>query len=115
MTGRRLNPDLPAPADLFTHIERPDPMDTALRPVTELLPTNVEHKPGNDWTITITGSITDEQAAGITFRANPAQVTMGAFVEVVDHDGTRIGHVSTASYHERIAGPAYVTVTIELR
>lgn len=60
-------------------------------------------------------ALTDEEAMAITFRATPDQVTMGDFVAVNDAEGTRIGVVSSATYHERAFGPAYVTVAITLR
>lgn len=75
----------------------------------------VEHKPGHGWLIASSANLTDEDAAAITFRAEPKQVVMGDYVEVSDPDGTRIGHVKTATYFERWNGPAYVNVTIELR
>jgi hypothetical protein len=85
-------------------------------PVNRLLATDVRHHPlSRDWTIRVAGSITDEQAKSIEWRAQPEQVKLGGFVEVIDTDGTRIGHVKTATYMERLAGPAYVTVTLELR
>lgn len=67
------------------------------------------------WKIESPAKLTDEEAKGITFRATPAQVVMGEFVEVVDPDGTRIGHVSEAVYRERWDGPAYVVCAITLR
>lgn len=77
---------------------------------------NVEQPAGtHDWRITAAGVLTDAQAAAITFRAAPKQVMLGAFVDVVDNKGERIGHVATAVYRERMDGPAYVTVTIALR
>lgn len=76
---------------------------------------NVSYRKGHGWTITTDLSMTDETAAGLQFRAEPSQVVMGDFVEVVDAEGTRIGHVKAAEYYERDFGPAYVKVSIELR
>lgn len=67
------------------------------------------------WTLTTHHALTDAEAAALTFQAYPAQVRMGAFVAITDLDGTRIGVVSTAVYHERTFGPAYVVVGIDLR
>jgi hypothetical protein len=76
---------------------------------------SVTHKRGHGWTIATEHTLTDAEAAAITFRAEPRQVVMGEFVEVADAEGTRIGHVKTAEYVERAFGPAFVTVSIELR
>lgn len=70
---------------------------------------------GYHWNIEAQGSITDAEAAGITFRAEPEGVVLGEFVKVTDAEGTRIGHLSAATYHERAFGPAYVDCSIELR
>lgn len=67
------------------------------------------------WLATTPGILTDEQAKRISFQATPEQVTLGEFIKVVDAGGTRIGHISGATYHERTFGPAYVVCTIELR
>ena len=76
----------------------------------------VDYRPRTqDWKISTDAELTDAQAMAITFRAEPKQVVLGAFVEVVDAGGTRIGHVSTAVYRERWDGPSYVVVTITLR
>ena len=67
------------------------------------------------WTVVTPDVITDEQAARFTFRAEPEDVTLGEFIQVVDAEGTRIGHLASATYHEQPTGPAYVVCTIELR
>lgn len=67
-----------------------------------------------DVTLTVADTITDEQAAGITFRAKPEQVRLGAFVQVKDAGGTRIGHLASATYHEPTFGPGYVNCAIKL-
>lgn len=67
------------------------------------------------WTAETTETITDEQAARFTFRTEPEDVVLGEFIQVVDAGGIRIGHLATATYHERAFGPAYVVCTIELR
>lgn len=67
------------------------------------------------WLVTAPIALTDRQAQEISWRAEPKQVVMGDFVEVVDPEGTRIGHVETAVYSRRLDGPPFVTVTIDLR
>ena len=76
----------------------------------------ITHEPANnEWTIKHERALTNDEAAGIMWRATPEQVTMGAFVSVEDANGTRIGHVAKAEYVERWNGPAYVNVSLELR
>lgn len=99
---RRLDPHDFVPADLFDHLHESDAMD-------------LTHTPGHGWTLTTDAELTDAEALALSFRATPAQVTLGEFVEVVDAGGTRIGHVSTAVYRERHDGPAYVVCTVALR
>lgn len=70
---------------------------------------------GMVWNITISGSISDEEAMAITFQAEPKEVVLGEHVNVIDAEGTRIGHIKTATYFERAFGPAYVIVGIHLR
>lgn len=71
-------------------------------------------KHADNWSITSPVSLTDEEAQALTFRADPKQVVLGDLVTVTDPEGTRIGHVASATYHDRSYGPAYVVVTIEL-
>lgn len=70
---------------------------------------------GWGWTLTTEASITDEQAAAITWRATPDQVVLGEFVKVEDAGGYRIGHLSRAEYVEHTFAPAYVLCSLELR
>lgn len=67
------------------------------------------------WTAETLETLTDEQAKRFTFRTEPADVRLGEFFQMVDAGGTRIGHLASATYHERMTGPAYVVCTIELR
>lgn len=69
---------------------------------------------GFRWQITAQGLLTNSEAAGITFRAEPG-IILGEHVTVEDAEGVRIGIIKSATYMERILGPAYVLVTIELR
>lgn len=74
----------------------------------------VEHKQGQ-WEITaVSGSLTDEQAAAITFIADPQQVVLGAFVAVNDEGGQRIGYVHRAELVRRAFAPSYVVASIQL-
>lgn len=77
--------------------------------------TRTKGRDGYGWTITTTATLSDIEATQITFRAEAHQVVMGEYVEVVDAEGTRIGHIGGATYHERWDGPAYVTCAIALR
>ena len=70
---------------------------------------------GPHWTIEAQGSLTDEEAKGLTFMATPDAVVMGEYVEVVDAGGRRIGHLASATYYERPFGPAFVICGIVLR
>jgi hypothetical protein len=75
---------------------------------------NVTHARG-DWTLTTEATLTDQQAGQLTFQAARSQVNMGAYVQVVDAGGTRIGHLASATYHRgSYFGPDYVMCTIEL-
>lgn len=75
----------------------------------------VEHSKGRkEWVIRTAGTLTDDEAKAITFRADPGQVVLGAYVEVEDAEGIRIGHLSNATYHRQAFGPAYVICAIEL-
>ena len=68
------------------------------------------------WSITTAQELSNDEARAITFRADPKQVVLGDFVEVVDAGGTRIGHLSSATYHENLyMGPSYVICSIHLR
>lgn len=69
---------------------------------------------GYHWQITTQGTLTDDEAAGITFRAEPG-IVLGEHVNVEDAEGTRIGYLASATYHERAFGPAYIVVGIKLR
>lgn len=68
-----------------------------------------------EWHFTTEALMTDEQAAALTFRADAAKVRLGAFVQVTDAGGTRIGHLASATYHRgSYFGPDYVNCSIEL-
>jgi hypothetical protein len=67
-----------------------------------------------DWSISTTTTITDKQAAAITWKANPGDVEMGAYVQVSDAGGLRIGHLATATYRKDWNEPAYVICGLEL-
>lgn len=69
---------------------------------------------GYHWQIDVQGTLTDDEAAGITFRAEPG-IILGEHVNVEDAEGTRIGIIKSATYMERAFGPAYVVVSIALR
>jgi len=66
------------------------------------------------WALTTPGTLTDTEAQAITFRADPDQVRLGTYVEVVDAEGIRIGRITSATYHTRMTGPAYVVCHIDL-
>ena len=68
-----------------------------------------------DWIMETNEAITDEQAARITWRADARDVVLGAYVQVTDASGVRAGHLSSATYHERWNGPAYVVCALTLR
>lgn len=78
-------------------------------------PLDVQYDRESGWTLRTTTTLTDAEAKAITFRATPAQVILGDFVKVIDHQGTRIGCVKTATFHTRWNGPNFVVVTIEIR
>jgi hypothetical protein len=86
----------------------------AARP-TDDFPLYVERTKQGDWNMRTPEALTDEQAMRITFRADPRTVVLGAYVAVHDAGGTRAGHLSGATYHERWNGPAYVVCAITLR
>jgi len=67
-----------------------------------------------DWSITTAATLTDAQAKVITWRANPADVVLGAYVQVSDAGGLRIGHLSRATYHNPWAQTPYVICELEL-
>jgi spore germination protein YaaH len=75
---------------------------------------DVRRSNDGDWSITTAATITDKQAAAITWRANPGDVVLGAYVQVSDAGGLRIGHLATATYHKGWNQPAYVTCGLEL-
>lgn len=52
---------------------------------------------GAGWRLTFMTSLTDEQAAAVTFVAAPEELTVGRYVEIVDTDGTRTGRIATIS------------------
>ena len=76
---------------------------------------NVKHrKTAGDWQIVSATPLTDEEAASITFRADPTEVVLGGYVEVIDPEGVRVGNVSTAALGRDPFGPNYVTVGLTL-
>jgi len=67
------------------------------------------------WLFETTEEISDERAAEFTFWAAPKDVVLGESVQIIDAQGTRIGHVSCAKYVERLFGPAVVICAVTLR
>lgn len=69
-----------------------------------------------DWYFTTNSTLTDEQAAALSFRATADQIELGAFVSVKDAGGQRIGYLASATYVEgRYFSPDYIVCTIKLR
>lgn len=72
----------------------------------------------NGWELATTGSLTDQEAMALRFSARPSEVRLGAYVEVIDANGYRTGHLSRATYKEQRAGLAprspWVLCEIEL-
>jgi hypothetical protein len=67
-----------------------------------------------DWSIVTAETITDAHAKAITWRANPSDVVLGAYVQVSDAGGLRIGHLAKATYHNPWAQTPYVICELEL-
>jgi hypothetical protein len=78
---------------------------------------NVE-KTKDGWILTTEGTLSDTDAGLLTFRAEPEQITLGEYVEVVDAQGIRTGHICSAIYREPVSGllraKPYVVCQIEL-
>lgn len=78
---------------------------------------NVE-KTKDGWRLSTEGALSDTDAGLLTFRAEPQQITLGEYVEVVDAEGIRTGHICSAIYREPVfgllRGEPYVVCDIEL-
>jgi hypothetical protein len=71
-------------------------------------------KNNDGWTLETSESLTDAEAAALTIRAGAGEVWPGQYVEVVDDEGIRIGHVSSAVYYRDAFGPDYVIARLGL-
>lgn len=89
---------------------------TAPIPINKALTVNrTQDREGKHWRIQSPETLTDAEAAAITFRAEPTDVVVGEYVEVEDANGIRIGHLATAQYKEPLFAPAFALCSIELR
>lgn len=75
---------------------------------------HVASRNSDGWTIRTIASLTDEEAAAITFESEPEHVRLGEFVQVIDANGTRIGHISSAKYLRLTFDWPRVVCSIEL-
>jgi hypothetical protein len=64
---------------------------------------NVE-KTKEGWRLSTEGALSDADAGLLTFRTEPDRVTLGEYVEVVDAQGIRTGHICSGTYRQPVVG-----------
>lgn len=67
---------------------------------------------GAGWRLRSLVCLTDEEARNLTFVAAPESLTVGRYVEVVDPDGTRIGHIATVALRPGSRGLALASIEL---
>lgn len=83
-------------------------------PTPHLRAERTRDRSGHHWSIVTEKVLADAVAANLTFWAYPEQVVLGETVILEDPEGTRIGHITSATYHEPPFRPGYVIVSITL-